>query len=105
MSYKNEAYEKALNEGMFSTEGLTPFVAIEVQKYETAIVNLLRVADAMAFPFFTDEDFAAAELAFAEESIGDMVCAVRELHKKNRMERGLVAQTRHDAVHGLEVVA
>ncbi|MCP1243009.1 hypothetical protein [Acetobacter lambici] len=105
MSYKNEAYEKALNEGMFSTEGLTPFVAIEVQKYETAIVNLLRVADAMQFPFFTDNRFAAVELAFAEEAIGDMVCAVRELHEKNRIERGLVAQTRHDAMRGLEVAA
>ncbi|MFT8418449.1 MAG: hypothetical protein ABF636_06415 [Acetobacter sp.] len=105
MSYKNEAYEKALGEGMFSTEGLTPFVAIEVQKYETAIVNLLRVADAMQFPFFTDAPLASSEREFAEESIGNMVCAVRELHEKNRLDRGLVAQTRHDAMRGLEVAA
>lgn len=105
MSYKNEAYEKATREGLFSTEGLPPFMRVEIERYETAIVNLIRVADAMQFPFFTDNKFAAVERAFAEEAINDMVCAVRELHEKRGMDEGLVAQSRHDAMRGLEVVA
>ncbi|MFT8367516.1 MAG: hypothetical protein ABF646_02065 [Acetobacter papayae] len=103
MSYKNEAYEKATNEGLFITEGLPPFMRVEIERYETAIVNLTRVADAMQFPFFTDNKFAAVERAFAEEAINDMVCAVRELHEKRGIDAGLVAQTRHDAMRGLEV--
>ena len=102
MTYKNEAYDKATREGLFSTDGLPTFMRVEIERYETAIVNLMRVAEALAFPFFTDNQFVAVERAFAEDAICDMVCAVRDLHERRRVEIGSVARTRHDALRGLE---
>lgn len=105
MSYKNEAYEKALRAGEFNTLGLPLNMASEIKRYERAIIGLLHVADAMDPDNLTNREDAAAEREFAEESINNMVVSVGELHAKHKEERGLVAQARHDAMRGLEVAA
>lgn len=105
MSYKNEAYEKALRAGEFNTLGMPLNMASEIKRYERAIIGLLHVADAMDPDVITARADAETERQFAEESINNMVCAVSKLHANRKEEQSLVAQTRHDAMRGLEVAA
>lgn len=105
MAYTNKAYANAVRDGMFNTDDVPEHVAREIREYEAAIYQHCQIIMRMQRDEFSDRGFADTMIEYSEEAIGDMVCAVRELREKNRMERGLVAQTRHDAMRGLEVAA